>query len=87
MRDEPVQFKAGTHRPAKRFEAVKAWLTEQGFDVNEVPLDALIAVEAGRVTVAVFARDEDGRLLNRQTTQTRDLVSDPSDLVMGVTGS
>jgi hypothetical protein len=81
---ETVQFQSGTWRDAERFEAVKVWLTAQGFDVNSVVMDTPVTIEDGKVSVEVYARGEDGRLKNVRETQTRDLVSEPSDLVMGV---
>lgn len=79
-----VQFKAGRAVGSVRHEAVKAWLTAQGFDVNEVPLDATITIDGEQVTADVYKRDSKGWVL---VAKTRALVSEPSDLVMGVTAS
>lgn len=87
MSEDTVQFKTGGHRPADRFEAVKEWLTAQGFDINEIPLNSLVVIEDGKVTVEVYARNAAGRLKNIRNTHTRALVSEPSDLVLGVMGA
>lgn len=86
MRNEDleVQFRTGRSTGSVRFEAVKVWLTAQGFDVNVVPLDAMITIGGGQVTADVYERS--GRDL-RIVEQTLPLVSAPSDLVMGVPGT
>lgn len=77
-----VAFSAGRDFRSPRHQAVKAWLLEQGFDLNMVPLDALITIEGDQVTADVYERV--GKDL-RITQKTLRLASEPSDLVMGIT--
>lgn len=79
-----AQFKAGWDPGSARHDAVKAWLVEQGFDLNTVPMDATITVHEPehKVTVAVYERNPNGGL--RLTSKTVKLKSEPNALVRGV---
>lgn len=70
-------FTAGWDPGSERHKAVCAWLTENGFDINVVPMDAFVSISGDRLTVDVY--DEHNRL----TQRTVKLVSEPSALVRG----
>src|SRR2546426_633844 len=70
-------FRLGRDQGSPRHEAVCAWLTENGFDINVVPIDALATISGDRLTVDVF----DGSAKRHLTQRTVTLVSEPSALV------
>jgi len=63
-----------------RHAAICDWLKENGFDINIVPMDALVTISGDRLTIDVF----DGKPTRHLTQQTVTLVSEPSALVRGV---
>jgi hypothetical protein len=71
-----VQFTAGRNPGSERHQAVCAWLIENGFDINVVPLDALVTISGDQLTVDVY---DERKLTQRSVT----LVSEPSALVRG----
>ena len=70
-------FTAGWDPGSERHRAVCAWLTENGFDINVVPMDAFVNIEGDQLTVDVY--DEHKRLTQRTVT----LIAGPSALVRG----
>jgi len=80
-----VECKPGSDR----WEAVCAWLTANGFDPNDVPIDATVVINGDQVTVTVIQSDDSGNARYDPVWQevqvmaaTRPLTVPPSDLVL-----
>ena len=71
-----LQFPLGLAEPHRRI--VAAWVTENGLDPKDIPVDAKMTIEDDTLTIERFVRDDEiGRVVVQTNTVLRETVTVP----------
>ncbi|QLQ37975.1 hypothetical protein [Micromonospora robiginosa] len=70
-----LQFPLGLAEPHRRI--VAAWVTENGLDPKDIPVDAKMTIADDTLTIEKFVRDENGRVVVETNNVLRETVTVP----------